>query len=542
MSSLSDALILEPYPFEIWISTRSDSAGSGTLNDPFGASTATLFDSLMTMISGQAGPVLVHLGPGVFQTTGYSDQATTPGWQMKAGMRIVGAGKDVTTLQLVSTVTDRQYFAIGHKLSTGASPDVPNPVNYAEVSDLTVDANLGGQSAATVACGAVRLMGNHVKIERVKAKNWGNKGSSPPLCFVFAVLTGDRSVNNTDVSNAGIQDCVGVEPATPTGSVTVFHAGGTEATARNDEAFGKGPYIRRCFVDCGTLGASALTADIRALSMGWCRAGVIEQNQIHNLKIGGPYQDKTTTREIVVRSNTYKNVVRGPWWFMDIDNAPLARSVNLVQEGSTDIAVATLTAHLFQVGDRVKIDATGGAPEFKGMFVVKEIVDADNFKYQMQQAPGSGPGTSRTCRKIFGVGNILVERNIIELAKDSSAQFAIHADDDKQDSDASTDTPGYIFTEVVIRENRIRYLDGDFGSGWTGRAIKVCGARNVLIRDNISELALANPIQNFRCGTAQYFNNKSPRGALIQGYEGVGQTKYSELETESEDALLFTLM
>jgi hypothetical protein len=33
--SLVDALLLDPYPFEIWIAYRTDEAkGTGTLNDP----------------------------------------------------------------------------------------------------------------------------------------------------------------------------------------------------------------------------------------------------------------------------------------------------------------------------------------------------------------------------------------------------------------------------------------------------------------------------------------------------------------------------
>lgn len=34
--SLSDALLLDPAPFDIWIAARTDGAkGSGTLNDPY---------------------------------------------------------------------------------------------------------------------------------------------------------------------------------------------------------------------------------------------------------------------------------------------------------------------------------------------------------------------------------------------------------------------------------------------------------------------------------------------------------------------------
>jgi len=118
-------------------------------------------------------------------------------------------------------------------------------------------------------------MGNHVKVHRVKVKNWGTNGSGKS-CFVLSVLTGDRTAETIELIHAGIEACVAVEPALSgtSGPITVFHVGGKEDEARNDEAFGKAPYIRNCFVDCGSL-TNPLDKDIRALSMGWCRAGLL---------------------------------------------------------------------------------------------------------------------------------------------------------------------------------------------------------------------------------------------------------------------------
>ena len=134
MSRLSDTLLLDPHPFEIWIALRSDGVkGTGTLNDPFDGSVGTTFrfDELMRTISSQAGPALVHLGPGTFETNGYSDDqdVTITGWQMKASMRIVGAGKDVTTVKVVGASLNSHYFAIGHKLTTGATGNSPSFVH-----------------------------------------------------------------------------------------------------------------------------------------------------------------------------------------------------------------------------------------------------------------------------------------------------------------------------------------------------------------------------------------------------------------------------
>ena len=312
---LTDALLLDPYPFEIWIAQRSDGQkGSGTLNDPYDGSTAAKFDGIM---NGLPGPTCVHLGPGEFQTAGYRVDAV--GWQIKPGMRIIGSGLDVTVLKLVNASTAGQYFAIGHQLTTGSgASEVKNPMDFCEVADMTIDCNLGNQSGTQVACGAIRLMGHHVRIRRVKAMNWGTKDSTK--CFAFQLITGVITAATPpvrfEVVNAGIQQCVAESPNTGgTGPLTAFHIGGREDAAVNAELYGRACFIRNCFVD-GDPGN--LTRDIRGLSMGWCKAGVVEGNQVHNVKIGGPYQDQASSREIVVRNNSYRNVIRGPYWKLDI--------------------------------------------------------------------------------------------------------------------------------------------------------------------------------------------------------------------------------
>ena len=99
--SLSDSVFLDPYPFHKWVARRTDGqAGTGTKSDPLSANTPERFDQLMNSF----GPLtMVHLGPGIFQNRGYYDGGafTGYGWLAKPQMHIVGAGKDVTTLQLV---------------------------------------------------------------------------------------------------------------------------------------------------------------------------------------------------------------------------------------------------------------------------------------------------------------------------------------------------------------------------------------------------------------------------------------------------------
>ena len=159
--SLIDALLLsrDPYPFEIWIAVRTDGAsGKGTLNDPYDGSTTVKFDAVMNLVAGLPSPnTRVHLGPGTFTTAGYSDSNPSAGWQIKPGMRIVGAGIGSTSPAVGTTLridspsgTNAHFFAIGHRLNDGESTPSPAPVALAEVSDLTVDCNL--PNSGTVAC------------------------------------------------------------------------------------------------------------------------------------------------------------------------------------------------------------------------------------------------------------------------------------------------------------------------------------------------------------------------------------------------------
>src|SRR6185312_4627172 len=184
--SLLDALLLDPYRINVWIAYRTDGVkGSGTQNDPYDGSTATRFDSLM---SGFAPNTTVHLGPTTtsnpFQTTGFwinNDGSTGSGWEPKAGMKIIGSGIEVTTLKLVNASGGALYFAIGHTFTTS--------VDYFEASDLTIDCNLTAQGAS-LAAGAVRVLGNHSRVRRVKVTNWGSK-SGAPTGYVIAMITGE---------------------------------------------------------------------------------------------------------------------------------------------------------------------------------------------------------------------------------------------------------------------------------------------------------------------------------------------------------------
>ena len=142
-------------------------------------------------------------------------------------------------------------------------------------------------------------------------------------------------------------------------------------------------------------------------------------------------------------------------------------------------------------------------------------------------------------QKIFGVAKLVVEGNTIELATGSTGLIGIHLDD----ASLSPQAPDYAHGDVIIRDNKIRYVDGFFDSTCTGCGLQLNGVKNLLVRNNVVECHPSNPLRNNRCGSVEYFNDKTPAGVLIQGIdEGNSNKKYDELETDAEDALVLALM
>ena len=460
--SLFDALLLDPHPFNVWIAYRTDGVkGSGTASDPYDGSSQGKFDLIMSNLAAwyPNARLRVHLGPSPrttnneaipFETKGYSPDQPTGGWQPSRGMKIVGSGIDVTVLRLNPTTQNIQQYAIGHDLTTG-SPAVPNPLDGVEVSDLTIDCNISATTAG--ACGAIRLLGSHCRIRRVKAVNWGTKSATKP-CYVMSVVTAYPGTVLLETVNSGIDECLLLSPyGSNAAAVTVLHAGSPEELGFASEGFGKSPFIRNCFVDCGITTPNRTTGKLRALSMGWCRGGIIEGNQIHNVDIGGPYQDQRSARDIIVRNNYYQNVACGPCWTLG----------------------------------------------------------------------GNGIGVSRA----------IVEGNTIELPPAVASAVAAVVMDNNESS-----PPDYVHGDIIIRNNKCRYVDGAAGQVASAAPFQAQGAAHLIVSNNIIETTAAHPLTNSVCGTATYFNNKTPGGVLLQGWNSDTSRKYDELETEAEDAFI----
>lgn len=187
---------------ELFIAIRSDAPpgtkifGDGSQENPFAGNTAEQFDGVMTNFALE--DYVVHLGPGLFRTKGSPGTSVlVPGWVARSGQRIIGAGMFNTTLRISAqppTLFDSVEGELVRFFSAVGQSDQVAVDNF-EISDLTIDLNLGGQPAfpgdpvhppplpalpyPRLALGAVHVVGRNNRIRRVRVINFGTRTPSP---------------------------------------------------------------------------------------------------------------------------------------------------------------------------------------------------------------------------------------------------------------------------------------------------------------------------------------------------------------------------
>jgi hypothetical protein len=146
-----------------------------------------------------------------------------------------------------------------------------------------------------------------------------------------------------------------------------------------------------------TEGTILISPNFHGLS-GGAIASVQERNYVLNCRLGGPYQDTWSKRELIVRDNVYLNVVTGPAFNLA---PPGGRSdprlgACLVRNGTT-ATFTTAKPHGLETNDKVRIHgALAYKPghwftyfnDFKGEFTITKISDT-KFGYNLPATPES---------------------------------------------------------------------------------------------------------------------------------------------------------
>jgi hypothetical protein len=180
---------------------------------PLGITCARLryrFDEVMRSLP--ATPVVVHLGPGTFETRGF-DPAGTPliNWTVQAGDTFRGSGMGATVLKLVHAVPFGPYTQVVLAFSSSPfQPPYPHHADGVAILDLTVDCDMRSQVDQRVAKAAIGLMGSHIRVRRVRVIDYGTH--VPGIeCFPIGVASGDPRL--PERVDCRIEDCVVEEPS-----------------------------------------------------------------------------------------------------------------------------------------------------------------------------------------------------------------------------------------------------------------------------------------------------------------------------------------
>ena len=188
---------------EIWLARRTDGVpGSGTADDPYDASTP---DNLVARIKSVPAFSTVHLAPGTYTVSGITGQL---------GLKLRGAGKDVTVLQWNGIMPDGRAMIYSQSGAHGM-----------EVSDMTLDGqqNLYGETPLAINF----FDSNDVKIQNIRATNFRGGAFEAFLVTLFC--------GSTTVTGGLIDGCEVDHFYRGTGGSTLLglqHGGGGSLTNR----------------------------------------------------------------------------------------------------------------------------------------------------------------------------------------------------------------------------------------------------------------------------------------------------------------------
>jgi len=323
-----------------------------------------------------------------------------------------------------------------------------------------------------------------------------------------------------------------------------------------------------------------LGAEIRAIAVSSCAEAVVEGNHIYNCWIGGPYAsplfdppvgeptplptlaeeerrdplNALNIRSLIVRNNFYKNVAAGPYWNMGGVSGWVSDDIGY-NLNTGIVTITTIAKHHLWAGARVKIE---GAPDvrYDGVREILAVPSENTFTYQL--APGQTDLTEDgSCywRVVSGIDYLTIDGNIIELADLDETEFAIKeyplaANSTAQtyrafgivvgDNELSALAGPYAHRQVFIRNNKVRYVDGQKAPTVAnlgppvGSAMQLAGIKQLHVTHNVIDLNATPKLRTFRIGTARFFHNTRPDGDIIPH-------RYDEPESLAEDAFILSL-
>lgn len=269
---------------EYWISSSSSGTHAGTLANPFDGSTATKFDTAMASLPANS---TMHILGGTYQT--YGGAISGAGYLLESGQHILGAGMDITVLQLIQTADQCSGMQ-----SDGVCTNIV-------IEDLTID--FSGSSGH--AKQGIYLFGAGFTVSRVKLVNMTGAADSSWELFPIAMFNDwgpSLHLYVPDPTPSIVSECEIVMPV-PHGASAIAISGVTNApfsgVVRNN---------RIIFNDSST----ARAVDVPSFGINICDSDgmLVIGNYVTNAACA-VYSDSGGNKNFTVSGNQFANIVLG---------------------------------------------------------------------------------------------------------------------------------------------------------------------------------------------------------------------------------------
>jgi hypothetical protein len=369
-------------------------------------------------------PLALHLGPGIFQTRGYTPAATPSSWIPRSAMKMLGSGMETTVLQLVDAVIDNtgnDYVAM--------SEPYDSYHDGFEAWDFTVDCNITGQPSQLVTCGGMGVAGTRNRFRRIRVINFGPQTNPAQIeCFVLGISGVEVLPDGSGVAGVAnlIQDCIVEQPGlNSTLETTGLYI--TSGEVGDFQIYHRGSTIRNCYINCEyrlnpvqilniTISAGVATVTTAFphghVSNDWVLiSGVMVSGTIYN-SFNGSYQiTRLDDYRFSYTTNPTQSVSADPLSPMWVGKYP-RQTVEITGLSVSNtgppwvITITTATQHFLIPGRTVVMskvpDNTGqDSTVLNGAFPVSSVIDPKNFTYQIPT--GSKPTLGTLSVAFIGV-------------------------------------------------------------------------------------------------------------------------------------------
>ena len=274
---------------DFWVSTSTNTANLGTLDNPYDGSTQPNFDAVLSNLPPNS---TLHILAGTYQTLGNNE---THGYHLKSGQKILGSGIDVTIIQLApGTIRENSDTCI---LSTDGAGSA---CNYIEVCDLTCDCNYTPGTKETYH--GINLNGIQNAVRRVKVIHQATYNTNHGEAFGIGL--GGNYLCPDSTGNI-IEECE-VSQFEGGGGVTAMQICCGSGIMRNNRVF------------------LSPTVNLFAFNNAWSHDLLIEGNYVDGACVG-VYGDTGGSTNLIIAHNTFNNCKIG----VEFENGNVRQNITI---------------------------------------------------------------------------------------------------------------------------------------------------------------------------------------------------------------------